>query len=465
MQDHNIYRPYSPLARLGACSCGAHASQQAHDDALTQLADARRRQDSEALSHDFVEAAAVQALFPDPQLRRNFLRTVGSGVAMAAIGSLLPLQDLQARALERKGGLEKTDLRIGFVPITCATPLIMAGPLGLYQQQGLNVQLQKTAGWALVRDKLLNRELDASHTLSPMPLAISMGAGSSPQPMRVMAIQNINGQAIVMALKHRENRDPRHWKGFKFAVPFEYSMHNFLLRYYLAEHGLDPDRDVQLRVTPPAEMIANLRAGNIDGFLGPDPFCQRAVYDRAGFIHILTRDIWEGHPCCAFGVSQAFIDQHPQTFLAMYRAILQATAMANKPEERQAIVQAISGPGYLNQPPIVIQQVLRGRFADGLGKVRDVPDRIGFDAMPWHAMASWMLTQMQRWGYIKGQVNYRQLAEQVFLMTDARRLMREAGLPLPPGADSGSHRITVMGKAFDPARPEAYLRSFAIRRT
>ena len=146
MQDHNIYRPYSPLARLGACSCGAHASQQAHDDALTQLADARRRQDSEALSHDFVEAAAVQALFPDPQLRRNFLRTVGSGVAMAAIGSLLPLQDLQARALERKGGLEKTDLRIGFVPITCATPLIMAGPLGLYQQQGLNVQLQKTAG-------------------------------------------------------------------------------------------------------------------------------------------------------------------------------------------------------------------------------------------------------------------------------------------------------------------------------
>jgi nitrate/nitrite transport system substrate-binding protein len=51
----------------------------------------------------------------------------------------------------------------------------------------------------------------------------------------------------------------------------------FLLRYYLAEHGLNPDRDIQIRVTPPAEMIANLRAGNIDGFLGPDPFNQRCL--------------------------------------------------------------------------------------------------------------------------------------------------------------------------------------------
>ena len=72
-----------------------------------------------------------------------------------------------------------------------------------------------------------------------------------------------------------------------------------MLRYYLAEHGINPDADVQLRVTPPAEMVANLRAGNIDGFLGPDPFNQRAVFEEAGFIHILSREIWDGHPCCA----------------------------------------------------------------------------------------------------------------------------------------------------------------------
>jgi nitrate/nitrite transport system substrate-binding protein len=97
------------------------------------------------------------------------------------------------------------------------------------------------------------------------------------------------------------------WKGFKFAVPFEFSMHNFLLRYYVAEAGLNPDTDIQIRVVPPPEMVANLRAGNIDGYLGPDPFNQRAVFEEVGFIHLLTRDLWDGHPCCAFGTSAEFI--------------------------------------------------------------------------------------------------------------------------------------------------------------
>ena len=231
--------------------------------------------------------------------------------------------------------LEKKDLKVGFIAITCATPLIMADPLGFYRQQGLNVALTKTAGWALIRDKMLNKEYDATHFLSPMPLAISMGLGSVAQPMRVATIQNINGQAITLATKHKDNRDPKNWKGFKFAVPFDYSMHNFLLRYYLAEAGIDPDKDVQIRVVPPPEMVANLRAGNIDGFLGPDPFNQRAVYDEVGFIHLLSKEIWDGHPCCAFRTSEAFIQQNPNTFAALYRAVLTAANMARDPKNRE----------------------------------------------------------------------------------------------------------------------------------
>ena len=125
-----------------------------------------------------------------------------------------------------------------------------------------------TAGWAVIRDKALNKEYDAAHMLSPMPLAISLGAGSNPVPWTMPAVENINGQAITLAIKHKDKRDPKTWKGFKFAVPFDYSMHNYLLRYYVAEHGLDPDRDIQIRSVPPPEMVANLRADNIDGFLG-----------------------------------------------------------------------------------------------------------------------------------------------------------------------------------------------------
>jgi nitrate/nitrite transport system substrate-binding protein len=387
---------------------------------------------------------------------------VGKGTAMAAISSVLPVASLQAMAQERRA-LEKTNLNIGFIPITCATPLIMAKPLGFYQKEGLNVEVVKTAGWALIRDKMINKEYDATHFLSPMPLAISMGAGSNAVPMNVATIQNTNGQAITLHNKHKNRRDPSQWKGFKFGVPFEYSMHNFLLRYYLAEAGINPDTDVQIRVVPPPEMVANLRAGNIDGYLGPDPFNQRAVFDEIGFLHVLTKDLWNGHPCCAFGTSTEFIQQNPNTFAALYRAVLTAAAMARQPKNRELIAKVISPQAYLNQPETVVAQVLTGRFADGLGNVQTVPDRADFDPMPWQSMAVWMLTQMQRWGYVKGEVNYRQIAERVFLITDARKHMKDLGIPFQDGPGYIKH--TIMGKEFDPAKAAEYAKSFAISRS
>ncbi len=465
-----FFDPYNadrPL--MMKCSCGRdhtvaeHQAEQASAEQATRTLRARSETaEFEAYSNEFIEATLVKALFPHDGMRRRFLRAVGKGTAMAAISSVLPVASLQAMAQEKQGALEKTKLKIGFIPITCATPLIMAKPLGFYDKQGLDVDVIKTAGWALIRDKMINKEYDATHFLSPMPLAMSLGAGSNPVPMNVATIQNTNGQAITLHVKHKDKRDPKQWKGFKFAVPFEFSMHNFLLRYYVAEAGLNPDTDIQIRVVPPPEMVANLRAGNIDGYLGPDPFNQRAVYDEVGFLHILTRDLWNGHPCCAFGTSSEFITQNPNTFAALYRAVLTAAAMARQAKNRELIAKVISPQAYLNQPETVVAQVLTGRFADGLGKVQNVPDRADFDPMPWQSMAVWMLTQMQRWGYVKGDVNYRQIAEKVFLITDARKHMKDLGMPFTPG--SGYEKHTIMGKTFDPAKPAEYLKSFAIRK-
>jgi nitrate/nitrite transport system substrate-binding protein len=457
----SIFRPYDAGRPDLACGCGRHASAAEHAAAAGAVA----TPDVEQLSNDVIEEALLRAMFPQADARRNFLRAVGANTARAAIASVLPLGALQAMAQERNGAngaLEKKDLKIGFIAITCAAPLIMADPLGFYRKQGLNVTLNKTAGWALIRDKVVNKEHDASHFLSPMPLAMTMGLGANPLPMRVATIQNINGQAITLHVKHKDKRDPRQWKGFKLAIPFEYSMHNFLLRYYLAEHGLDPDRDVQLRVTPPPEMVANLRAGNIDGFLGPDPFNQRAVYDEVGFIHILSKDIWDGHPCCAFGASDEFVRQNPNTFAALFRSVLTAAAMARDPANRALVAKVISPAAYLNQPETVVQQVLSGKFADGLGKVQNVPNRADFDPVPWQSMGVWILTQMKRWGYIKGDVDYKGLTEKVFLLTDAKKHMKELGMPVPQGVNKP---ITVMGKVFDVAKPDAYADSFAIKRS
>jgi nitrate/nitrite transport system substrate-binding protein len=453
--------PFDPRRSLRAsCTCGRHASQVEHDHEA-QLRCQAVAADADERFAGIVASAVMRAMFPKDAARRAFLRALGASTALAALSQFFPLRTATELFAQGAGAIEKKDLKVGFIPITCATPIIMAHPMGFYGKQGLNVEVIKTAGWAVIRDKTLNKEYDAAHMLSPMPLAITLGAGSNPVPYAVPAIENINGQAITLAVKHKDRRDPKNWKGFKFAVPFDYSMHNYLLRYYVAEHGLDPDTDIQIRAVPPPEMVANLRADNIDGFLGPDPFNQRAVYDGVGFIHLLSKELWDGHPCCAFAASREFITAIPNTYAALLRAIIDATAFAAKPDNRKQIAEAIAPANYLNQPQTVIEQILTGTYADGLGAVKKDPSRIDFDPFPWESFAVWILTQMKRWGQIKGDVDYKSVAASVYLATDAARLMREAGLSPP---ETASKTFSVMGKAFDPARPDDYVKSFAIKR-
>ncbi|MGE0563036.1 MAG: CmpA/NrtA family ABC transporter substrate-binding protein [Pseudolabrys sp.] len=440
------------------CSCGRHTNQAEHErDAQLQCVET---QSEEKRYENVVASAVMRAMFPQDIARRTFLQSVGASTALAAISQFFPI-GTATDVFAQGGPVEKKDLKVGFIPITCATPIIMAKPMGFYEKHGLNVDVIKTAGWAVVRDKTINKEYDAAHMLSPMPIAISMGAGSRPIPYTMPAVENINGQAITLAMKHKDKRDPKSWKGFKFAVPFDYSMHNYLLRYYVAEHGIDPDQDIQIRAVPPPEMVANLRADNIDGFLAPDPVNQRAVYDGVGFIHILSKDIWDRHPCCAFAASKEFVTQTPKTYAALLKAIIDATAFATKNENRKQIAEAIAPANYLNQPVTVVEQVLTGTFADGLGNVKKVPDRIDFDPFPWHSFAVWIMTQMKRWGQVQGDIDYNKVAQEVYLATDTAKLMKEVGLT-PPTATSKT--FVVMGKTFDPSKPEDYLKSFKIKK-
>ena len=441
-------------ARRG-CACGCHRDAAEHDAAVARYDGERTEQRLERV----VAAGILQGLIPEAATRRAFLRAVGATTAAAAIAELLPLA-AATDAFAQGAPVEKKALKVGFIPITCATPIIMADPMGFYAKHGLQVEVIKTAGWAVIRDKTLNKEYDAAHMLSPMPLAITLGVGSAAIPYTAPAVENINGQAITLAVKHKDKRDPKAWKGFKFAVPFDYSIHNYLLRYYLAEHGIDPDADVQIRAVPPPEMVANLRADNIDGFLAPDPVNQRAVYDGVGFIHLLSKEIWDGHPCCVFAASKEFVTTMPNTYGALLKAIIDATAFATKAGNRKQIAEAIAPANYLNQPVTVVEQVLTGTFADGLGGVRKDPNRIDFDPFPWQQFAIWILTQMKRWGQVKGDIDYKAVASQVFLATDATKLMAEMGMAAPPSTKT----IVVMGRKFDATAPEAYVQSFAIKR-
>lgn len=438
-----------PCRHEGPCNCQSAES-------TAPVADSH-----ESMVDNVIEETVIRSIFPNDLQRRRFISRVGKSAAAAIVGSVFPTSDFKSWAADDATGIEKKDLSIGFIPITCATPIIMAEPMGFYEKHGLNAKVRRASGWAMVRDWGINKEVDAAHMLSPMPLSITMGAGSPAVPYLMPAIENINGQAITLANKHKDVKGPQDMKGFRFCVPFEYSMHNYLLRYYLAEGGVDPDKDVQIRVVPPPEMVANLKAGNVDGYLAPDPFNQRAVYEKCGFLFKLTKELWEGHPCCAFAISQEFATTNPNTYKALFKSIVDATYYSSKAENRKEIAKAISPKNYLNQPAIVLEQVLTGTYVDGLTGVKTDPDRIDFDPMPWNSMAKWIMSQMVRWGQIKGDVDFDAIAKQVYLEGECEDMITELGYEKKmESLDS----FSIMGKEFTPDDPLGYAKSFDITR-
>lgn len=393
--------------------------------------------------------------------RRAFLRNLVVGAALVTLTNCAQQsQQPDSPTSTGSGNLEKTDLKVGFIPITCATPIVMSDPLGFYQKYGLNVQVVKMPSWGAVRDSAIAGELDAYHMLAPMPIAMTLGLGSAPFSVKLASIENINGQAITVAKRHLGKvKEAKDFKGFVIGVPFPFSMHNLLLRYYLAAGGLNPDTDVQIRPVPPPDSIAQLVAGDIDAMLMPDPFNQRAVYEDAGFIHLLTKEIWDGHPCCAFAAGEPWIQENPNTFRALNKAIIEATGYASKAENRAEIAKAISSRQYLNQPPEVVAAVLTGKFPNGQGQELDVPDRIDFNPYPWQSFANWIQSQLVRWdlGKAAGVIQpdqYDKNGQAIFLTTEAQALEKEVGLQ-PPTEIYREEKLVY--DTFNPQDPVAYL--------
>jgi nitrate/nitrite transport system substrate-binding protein len=429
----------------GRCACGEHhcAPALSHEQNVAQA----------------IDAALLHGLFPEPALRRALLRSVGAAALLGALSSILPIDALKAIAQEKKP-LEKTKLNVGFLPITCATPLIYGEQLGSFAKEGLEVSLQKIAGIALIRDKMINGELDVSQQVMPVALTMTAGLGGNTQSIKVLTILNQNGNSLVLANKHKNNRDPKNWRGFTFAVPFEQSHQAMQLRNYLAANGLDPDKDVTYRIVPPTEYVSSLRVGSIDGFFGGEPGGQRAVFEGAGFIHLISKEMWPGHPCCSVTAAEAWIKQNPNTFMAFYRAIIAASLHVSDKSSRAGMAKVLAQPQYLNAPEIVVEQVLTGRYADGLGNIKSDEGRVDYQPFPHYSAAVWLMVQLRRWNMLKEDIDYKRLAQQVMLATEAEKIMRDLGAT-PPPATFGKEII--LGQEFDSNRPEQYLQS--VRKT
>ncbi|RLB56901.1 MAG: hypothetical protein DRI90_18365 [Deltaproteobacteria bacterium] len=300
---------------------------------------------------------------------------------------------------------------------------------------------------------MAHAKIDGAHMLAPMPLASSLGIDGTQRDIKLAAILNVNGQALTLAKKHLGIAHVQDMKGMTFGVPYRFSMHYYLLCHYLAQHGVNPLKDVTVLEVAPPDMPAYLEQGWVDAILGPEPFNQIPVTLGTGFIQVLSKEIWEGHPCCCFAITRSFAEQNPNTYRALLRSISEAELALHVADgdERKAFARSLSRPEYLNlEDTHSVEQVLSGEFPDGKGGYQRVPDRIDFVPHPFMECGSWMLSQMQRWGQLETKVDYREIVESTFDHDDVREMATALGYSPDERSKTG-----VIG--FDGEDPFAYM--------
>jgi len=298
-------------------------------------------------------------------------------------------------------------LRLGFVPLTDCAPLVMAQELGLFKKFGLRVQLHRELGWATVRDKIVHGELDAAHALAAMPLAASLGLGSIACACLTALVLNLHGNAITLSAElwkrgvrdgktlreevHRTRRE----KIFTFGIVFPFSSHRQLLRNWLSTHGIDPERDVRFVVVPPPQMVANLKAGHLDGFCVGEPWNSLAVHARIGWIAAASAELDPGHPEKVLMVQADFAAKRHDEHLALVAALREACEFCDAPANRARIAATLARPEFTGVPAEILQRGLAGQLDCGHGVMRRVENFFVFNHAnanePTGATAAWAL--------------------------------------------------------------------------
>lgn len=330
-----------------------------------------------------------------------------------------------------RNGLEKVNLEIGFIPLTDCAPLVVAKEKGFFEKYGLEeVTLNREPSWKAIANGIVTGRLDAAQMVAGMPLTLTVGAGNKPPVPVVTALTlSRNGNAITLS-KRFYDQGVRTLADFKAAIQatpdkvhtlgmvYPSSMHNLMLRYWLASGGIDPDLDVALTVIPPPQMFSNLKAGSIDGYCVGEPWNSRAVYEGLGFVIATDMELWPGHPEKVLGVREDWVNQHPQTHIAMVKALLEACQYCDDPRNREEILTLLTQDQYVGSAPEYTRPGFIDPYDRGTGEPLQRLSRynqffVDKANYPDQIEGLWLLTQLARWGLIPFPKNWINILDRV----------------------------------------------------
>ncbi len=413
-----------------------------------------------------------------------------SGLALAAAAKA----SFPGGAYAQEASLETDSVRLGYIALTDAAPLIIAKEKGLFAKHGLrNAEVLKQASWGSTRDNLVlgsdSGGIDGAHILSPMPYLMSLGKitpNNVPLPMYLLARLNVDGQAISVANAHKTlgvgtssaplkeafaqsraaGREP------KVAMTFPGGTHDLWMRYWLAAGGIDPDKDVSTIVVPPPQMVANMRVGTMDAFCVAEPWNAQLVSQNIGFTATTTAAIWPRHPEKALAIRADWIDKHPKAAEAVLKAVLEAQRWCDVPDNHEEMCRIMAARAWLNVPVADILPRQRGEYDYGIDgrQTRDDTGAMKFwrdhASFPFRSHDLWFLVENMRWGKLESTLDLAALIARVNRSDLWRSAAGAIGVASNeiPGSDSRGPERFFDGKVFDPGNPESYLAGLDIKR-
>jgi nitrate/nitrite transport system substrate-binding protein len=422
--------------------------------------------------------------------RRRFLLTAAStavgSVVLAACGGKPPATGEKSESAAPVAGAGDTEVKgatLGFIALTDASPLIIAKEKGLFAKHGMpDVKVMKQTSWAVTRDNLeLGSEkggIDGAHILSPMPLLLAAGKitkSKQPLPMYTLARLNTQGQAISASkdlLDEKLTIDNKEGlakatkslgRKIKAAVTFPGGTHDLWMRYWLSANGIDPNKDADLVVIPPPQMVANMQTGTMDLFCVGEPWNQRLVNKKLGYTATQTGEIWNKHPEKSFSMRADWVDKHPKAAKALLMAVQEAQIWCDDPANLDEMCEIVAQDKYIKANVADIKPRLSGTVDYGDGRVvKNSPFTMLFwkdnASFPFKSHDAWFVTEDMRWGYLPASTDINALVNQV----NRADLWKEAAEAIGqkaaiPASDSRGKETFFDGVVFDPANPKAYL--------
>lgn len=444
----------------------------------------------------------------NPVSRRRFITIAGASAGAiflkgcmgnppdAATGSQSSSVASPAAELKPEAVPEVKTVKLGYLPIVEAAPLIVAKEKGLFAKHGMpDVEIAKQANWGSARDNVkigsAGGGVDGGQWQMPMPYQITEGliTDNNKIPMYVLAQLNTQGNGIAVANKHAGQgltlksaeqaavftKLKSEGSRFKAAYTFPKANQEFWIRYWLAGNGIDPDAEVELLTVPTAQTVADMKRGAMDAFSTGDPWPYRIVSDKIGFIPALTAEIWKNHPEEYLAIRQDWVDQYPKATKAVLKAVMEAQQWCDNFDNRQELAGILAQREYFGVPEAVLIDPLMGKYNLGERTVDDRSmavlywrDEKGSVSYPYQSHDLWFLTESVRWGFLPK--DYLTKAKDLIQQVNREDIWREAAQELGvaaadiPTSTSRGVEEFFDGIQFDPENPQAYLDSLKIKR-